>query len=69
MLKNALKLRCAKAKSKGMGTIGDVANWKCHQWVDEVLIFFTRTTSEKSAKLFKKQTNKQTLSCNTPGET
>ena len=35
--------------------IGDVANLKRHQRLDEILIFFfTRTTSEKSAKLFSK---------------
>ena len=43
--------------------IGDVANWKRHQRLDEILIFFfTHTTSEKSAKLF----SKKLLSCNTP---
>ena len=37
-------------------TIGDVANWKRHQRLDEILIFFfTHTTSEKSAKLFSKK--------------
>ena len=37
-------------------TIGDIANWKRHQQLDEILIFFfffTRTASEKSAKFSK----------------
>ena len=38
------------------GAIGDVANWKRHQWLDEILnFFFYPTTSEKSAKLFSKK--------------
>ena len=36
--------------------IGDVANWKCHQLLNEILdFFFTCTALEKSAKLFSKK--------------
>ena len=49
------------------GAIGDVANWKRHQRLDEILIVFTRTTSEKSAKLFSKK-KKKFLSYNTPAK-
>ena len=45
------------------GAIGDVANWKRHQRLDEILIVFTRTTSEKTAKLFSKKKKKS--SCHT----
>ena len=42
--------------SKCSNSIGDVANWKRHQRLDKILIFsFTRTTLEKSAKLFSKK--------------
>ena len=44
--------------------IGVVAHWKRHQRLDEIFIFFTRTTSEISAKLL----FKKTLSCNTPAK-
>ena len=34
--------------------IGNVANWKRHQRLDEIFMFFTHTTLKKSAKLFSK---------------
>ena len=45
--------------------IGNVANWKCHQWLDEILIFFfyPHYNGEISKVVFKK-----TLSCNTPAK-
>ena len=42
--------------------IGDVANWKRHQWLDKILIFFyPHYIGEISKVVFKKS-----LLCNTP---
>ena len=48
----------------GSFPIGDVANWKCHQWLDEILTFFyPHNIREISKVVFKK-----TLLCNTPAK-
>ena len=46
----------SKSLVKANQAIGDAANWKRHQRLDEILIFsFTRTTWEKSGNLFSKK--------------
>ena len=46
--------------------IGDVANWKRHQQLDEILISFYPHYIGEIGKVVKKK--KKTLSCNTPAK-
>ena len=56
---------CAQFKHVTNLLIGDVANWKCHQRLDEILIFFLpHYIGEISKVVFKKTT----LSCNMPAK-
>ena len=51
--------------NEGLGqgfSIGDVANWKCHQRLDEILDFFYLHYIGEISKVVLKKT----LSCNTP---